>query len=472
MKRFLGPEAFALRPASIFAIGLALAAVVAWLWTNLCSFPWSAWNDLRLAPVLMAAKGVSPYALPHSGVATTWMYGPVPLWLWWPATLARDAVSAIMAAGVLNLALTLIAIALACWHWPAPGASRSARLTALAACIALWPDATFLFLQADNPAIAFGLIANTALAVRRERSSATTHWLIALATALALGSKQTAVALLGAQVVWLWSEQGRSAAVHHFVRTLAAAAVIAIVACAQFGFERMWLGAVRIPGALPWTSEPAARLAHLAPVLVVHLGLPLLLLAFSARRVLRTGHELRLPFLAWIASLALGLPSMMTVGGSTNSFHGFLLLLPPLAAATCAWAQNHRGGLVALAGVVVALVAARWASEPNRPVTPAVIALQQADQICRLYPHQVWFPWNPTVMYFAEGRFYHAEDGIHVRNLTGHPLSWSEFKAGLPADVRFVALRGPDWGFARTFTRGPSFEQHLGYWELWRWKEP
>ncbi len=474
MKRFLGSKALALPSVNIVALGLALVAVTAWLWTNLCGFPWSAWNDLRLAPVLMAANGVNPYALPDGGVATTWMYGPVPLWLWWPASLARDAVSAIMAAGVLNLTLTLAAIVFACWCWPVAGASRSARLTAIATCIALWPHATFHFLQADNPAVAFGLIANTALALtaRRGRPSTSANWLIALATALALGSKQTAVAMLAAQVIWLWSEQGRFAAVHHLVRTLAVASALAIVACAQFEFAGLWLGAFRIPAELPWTTEIDKRLLHLAPVLLLHIGGPLLLLAFSSARVLRPRHDLRLPFLAWIASLAPGLPAMMTVGGSTNSFHGFLLLLPPLAVAACVFAQHRRGGLVAMAGAVIALVAARWASAPNRPLTPAVIALQQADQICRLYPHQVWFPWNPTVMFFAEGRFYHAEDGLHVRNLTGRPLTLPQFKGGLPADVHFVALRGPDWGLARTFTRGPSSAQHLGYWELWRWQEP
>ncbi len=455
-----------------FATTAALAVAALWLWTNFCGFPWSAWNDLRLAPVFMAAHGVNPYAQAGAGIATTWLYGPVPLWLWWPATLAGDAVSAILAADALNLAYSLGAIAFACWRWPAAGASAAARGLALAMCIAAWPYSTFHYLQADNLAVAAGLVANTLLATRRP-SSAARGWLIAVVTALALGSKQTALGLLAAQTAWLWSEHGRTAAFHHLARTLTVAAGLAVLAGAQFGFASLWLGAVRIPGALPWTSEPVARLAHLAPMLIVHVGGPLLLLAFTAGRVLRSGHGLRLPFFAWIASLALGLPSLMTVGGSTNSFHGFVLLLPPLAVAACAWAQTRRTWVFAgVAGLVVALIAARWTSQINRPLAPVVVAHQQAGQLCRLYPGQVWFPWHPTVTYFTDGRFYHAEDGLQVRRLTGHPLSAQQLKAGLPPHPRFVALLGPDWGIAKSFTHAPNQEQRFGHWELWPWKEP
>ena len=94
--------------------GLAVAIAVVWLWINFCRFPASSWNDIRLAPVFMAAAGESVYTLPGAGVITTWMYGPVPLWLWSPALLGSSALSAIMIADFVNIMITLVAIALTC----------------------------------------------------------------------------------------------------------------------------------------------------------------------------------------------------------------------------------------------------------------------------------------------------------------------------------------------------------------------
>ncbi|HYD84323.1 MAG TPA: hypothetical protein VEA63_09725, partial [Opitutus sp.] len=185
----------------------------------------------------------------------------------------------------------------------------------------------------------------------------------------------------------------------------------------------------------------------------------------------RRGHVLRLPFLAWLSSLPLGIPAMMTAGGTINSFQGFVLLLPPVLVLLGTAALRRRSWFPAAAALSLALIGTRWAAQPNRPLLPATTALIQADQISRLYPAKIWFPWNPTVTYFSDGRFYHAEDGIYVRMLTGHRLSWRQLEQGLPSDIQYVALFGQNWGIAKSFAHGSSFEQQLGYWELWRWKE-
>ncbi len=99
--------------------GFAVALAVVWLWINYCRFPFYSWNDIRLVPVFMAAAGESVYTLPGEGVFTTWMYGPAPLWLWSPALLGSSAVSAILIADLINIVITVIAIALTCeWNQP------------------------------------------------------------------------------------------------------------------------------------------------------------------------------------------------------------------------------------------------------------------------------------------------------------------------------------------------------------------
>ena len=99
---------------------LAALAVVAWLWACWCLFPVKAWNDVRLVPAFALARGVPLYPGETSGAVGTWIYGPLPALLLWPATWASSAAQALLTAGALNLLLTVGAIAAVCAAWPAP----------------------------------------------------------------------------------------------------------------------------------------------------------------------------------------------------------------------------------------------------------------------------------------------------------------------------------------------------------------
>ena len=97
-------------PASIGSACLLLLAggtVVVWLWVCWCRFPASAWNDIRLAPAFMLRFGPTPYPSLAEGPVTTWIYGPVPLLLNLPATLAPTAALALLIAGAINIALAV-----------------------------------------------------------------------------------------------------------------------------------------------------------------------------------------------------------------------------------------------------------------------------------------------------------------------------------------------------------------------------
>ena len=66
-------------------IAAALAAALTWLWLSWCIFPLRSWNDIRLAPTFALKLGLPLYP-GADGAASTWMYGPLPVWLNWPAT--------------------------------------------------------------------------------------------------------------------------------------------------------------------------------------------------------------------------------------------------------------------------------------------------------------------------------------------------------------------------------------------------
>ena len=134
------------------------------------------WNDVRLAPSLALLRGVSFYPPQDAGAVTTWMYGPLPTLLWVPAVLASTAKGAVLAAGTLNLLFNLVAIGATAAFWPA-SLSRAQRFAAGLLAIVIWPFASFQYLQADNVAIALGLLANLVLV----RATRPWHrWLAAL----------------------------------------------------------------------------------------------------------------------------------------------------------------------------------------------------------------------------------------------------------------------------------------------------
>lgn len=421
----------------------------------------------------MTVHGEPVYSLPGAGVLNTWMYGPVPLWLWSPAALARDAITAVLAASALNAALSLGAIIATCLLWPAARATRAERWLAVALTCLVWPEPAFRFLQVDNLVVALGLLANLVLA--RTAGTDRSRWLAALATAGALGCKPTAVALLLGQLVWLGRAESGRAAGQHLGRTLASGAVLALAATAQFGARELWFGAVTIPSRLPWADAPLARLASLAPHLLAQWVAPLAVLSIAGRRWCATSPALRLPIAVWVGTLPFGLAGILTTGGTTNNLHGFQLLAPALLVVALGSAGRASARLPAVAAAVaVALLLARVASSDHVPLRPATARLRAADALVRAAPREVWLPWAPLVGYFATGRFDHAEDGIYVRFITGHPVSLTQARAHLPPEFSTLVLPagGGDWGVARKLAPEASTIDETGGWQVLRWAKP
>ncbi len=457
--------------ANLTWLGLAFAAAAAWVWINVCRFPASPWNDVRLAPVFMAAEGVPVYTLPGEGILSTWMYGPVPLWVWWPATLAGDALSALLSVGLLNALLTLAALAATCRWWPAPGISPMQRAFALAACLALWPDHAFRFLQADNVAVALGLLANLLLVTAPASGGRQTRtWLAALATATALGCKQTTLGLAVAQVIWLGFAQSPRAACVHLGRIAASGLVLLGLAMAQFGARELWFGLVTVPSSLPAVEDWAARLAAMGPHLVLQAALPLLVVAAARRVLVRRGDATALAMMTFLASLPLGLAGVLSTGGTINSFQGYQYLLPAFLLLALPKLITVRAPIL-LAGAILLAVVARIGLADFAPLRPAVAEVRQAQTLLAAQPGALWLPWNPLVTYFAEGRFDHAEDGLYVRFITGHPVSLQHARAGTPPDMRAMAFPSPamQWDVAARLAPPGAERVREGEWLVIRW---
>jgi hypothetical protein len=152
------------RATSVHAVllGAVTLAIVFRLWTSFCFFPLAEWNSVRLAPAFMLRFGPTPYPGLDNGPLTTWIYGPVPLLVNLPATLASDTISALSIAETINLLIAIIPVAATVFllDFSAAKISRPDRLWALFLCLALWPNTSLQYIQADNTALAFGLLGN------------------------------------------------------------------------------------------------------------------------------------------------------------------------------------------------------------------------------------------------------------------------------------------------------------------------
>lgn len=457
------------------AVLLGWAAVAWFLWHCWCAFPQHSWNELRLQPSFLFAQGIPVYAEEQGGPLTTWIYGPLPFLLLLPATIVSSASAALLWAGTINMGIIVGSLGVFCLKMPTPRAvGLLPRLGAWAACLACWPRSSFQYLQADNFAVAFTLLG--ALVLMRNPTRSSSHWLAAACSVAAAGCKQTALEGAAAQVVWLAITLGPREAFKQFGRLAVLGGLFGLLATSAFGFHQLWFNLVELPGKLPWDVDFIERLSLLAPALFAHFaGGGVILLLLAERRPIPPSEPVFLLLLCWLLAWPPGLASVLKLGGSWNSLHSGLYLLPAL------WlhlGQRVSAGSpfsilsVATTCAAVLIAGARIGMTPAFANKPLTEHLQQASFLAREFPGQIWFPWNPIVTYYEEQRFDHTEDGLVIRQLARPTLSEPQLLAHLPPRWHATAMRTTenDWGLARRL--GPASEvqsTEVGLWQLRIW---
>jgi hypothetical protein len=451
-------------PTQLSAV-LILALCGFWLWVEWCRFPWAPWNDIRLFPAFMAAAGESVYSPHGHGIIGTWMYGPMPIWLFQPATWMPDIVTATLTAGIINIGLQVTAIACACLCWPAPDLNRWHRLMAFGMVVAVWPEAGWRFIQADNYAVSFGLISGCFLLQSHEKPAY--GWFAAVAAAMSVACKQTSLGIPFAQLTWVAVVHGRHALKDHSLRLLAAGAAILVITLFTFDPAGLWYTMITLPGSLPFAESTGERLVDLLPLLLVHGGIPPLLF-FAWRKKTAPCAGLKLACFLWVFSLPLGAVSILKIGGTINSLQGLQLALPALALGIIARLAS-RPWVPLLPMIFVGIILClRLTLLPRITATPLVDHLKEGVLLARTYPDALWFPWNPLVTYYAEKKFSHVEDGFYVRQLAGRPVTYAHAREYLP--VHFAGIAEPvgvnGWGISEKMLAARVEEQTAG--SFWR----
>ncbi|HUL54556.1 MAG TPA: hypothetical protein VLT83_14225 [Opitutaceae bacterium] len=465
------------RLASGLVFAAATAAVALWLWSCLCRFPVHGWNAIRLAPSFMWWAGVTPYPGPSAGPVTTWIYGPLPLILQWPATLMGGATSALLAAGVINLLLAVAPLAVAIRAQAAPATSRQTRLAALLLTLACWPAVNLIFCQAGNAAIACGLLAGAVVAGAAPRDSARL-WTAAALAALALWSRQTELGPVLGQIAYLGLRHGRRAALTQTLRAAAAGGFFGLVFGGVFGAEGLIYNMFVIPAALPFVTfadkvKSLVYTGDIAAYLLAYLIVPAVVVGVRVRRFLHRDHPALAPVLVFAWSVPFDLAGFFTVGGNVNSFHAAVYLLP--AAALWLVERSQRAGAWSGAvpvGLALALALQGMPLGPL-PMKPQLTGLRQGAALARQLPGQIYFPWNPLLTYFSDGRFYHVEDGLITRSIAGRPVPPAVVKSGLPPALCVVAYhRYAIESFVRALIPPNARRDAFGEWILFSWPPP
>jgi hypothetical protein len=455
------------------SLSLGAAAVGLWLWGCFCMFSTGGWNAVRLAPSFMWRAGVNPYPGPLAGPVTTWVYGPLPIIVQWPATLAHDAASALLAGGIINLILLSVPMALAVQLQAKPDTSITTRVWAFLLALACLPAVDLIYHQADNTAIACGLLAGVLLTGAGPHDQVRL-WTAAAVATLALWAKQTEFGPVLGQIIYIGFRYGKRAAAAQVLRAAATGGLAGLVFCSVFGTEGLAYNMFIVPAGFP-LLEPAAKLVHplyLGSVLT-YVVAPALLIILQAPRLFRRDHPALAPVLVFACSIPFNLAGFLPIGGNVNSLHGVIYLLP----AAALWLAARRPGSgtwpwrapVALTAVLALQIAGQW----PLPLHPQQTGLHQGAALARLLPGQVYFPWNPLLTYFSEGRFYHVEDGLIVRSLAGRPVPPSVVKAYLPPRMCVVAYhRYTIDGYVLGLIPADARRAIFGEWVLLSWTPP
>lgn len=451
----------------------AMAVLIFRWWTSFCFFPLPEWNSIRLAPTFMLRVGQNPYPILDGGPVTTWIYGPLTLLINLPTTLAGNGVSALLLAGAINLLVAIIPAVVAIAGIVAAGrdVTRVDRLWAVLLCFAVWPNTSLHYIQADNVAVAFGLLSNVWLARSRTGEMAPLVF-AALTAALAFWSKQTALGLVLGQVAWLMFTRGFRAGCRYAGLYVACGAALGVLFVAWFGLEGLWLNLIEIPARLPWCASFAERTRELWMHIAGYVVVPALGLVVFRKSVWKKDSIWLLPAFTWLCLVPTAATAIYKVGGATNSLNAFLYLLPPAAFTLVLLLKrlSPREAYAWSAACVLGIVTQQLASSPLLSLRPLTGHLRDAEYLAANSPGRIYFPWHPLVTFFSEKRFYHTEDGLATRELAGVVTSKEAIAASLPPRWSQTAILGwREQGFFRRL-QPPSADKHfVGKWTLYAW---
>ena len=414
---------------TFFVVGAGLLAL---FWSVLCTVPGVPWNAPRLAPSFALAEGLPIYTLRSSGAQLGWVYGPIFPLVFWPVTLIPNLTVSLMMAGALNAVILVMPIFLVV-RVATGRRTGVARLATLLGAVLLMSNAVtqtaFFYVHVDAVCIAFGLAAAGALHAATRGVKAGWH-LAALAVVLAIWTKQLAIALVPAMIIWLWRE-GWSGQISSWLKWVVIyGAAVSLVFFLAFGTEQLVFNMLFVIGRGPSKADLAVLGSTVWELIAggwfwwLTLGLVWLFTRLVAGAALPAPAASLARLLVWMAAwqAPLGLAAAMKIGGGNNSFHAIHYGLAAALVAGAGWLVQigalpdrrtwlHAMWFCAFIGLVgvgagfkfVLRRDAVW--QPNRE-SERLLAYAKGR------PGRLYLPWNPLVTILSDHKVYPFDDAL------------------------------------------------------------
>lgn len=436
------------------ALAGVAAALVALLWSAICTTPAVPWNPARLAASAALMEGLPLYALRDSGLHLGWFYGPgFPVW-YLPVMWLGNITLLHLAAGVWNAVTYLLPLLLALRAGGVRG--RHLAVYGLFGTALLFGHGVtyrnFIFVHVDVVALALGVLACLALHRAMIRNQSAWLHVAAFAAVSAAWSKQIAIALLPALLMWCWRHGGRKMAGRFFLWLVLHGATVTLVVFVWFGTEEVLFNTVLIHLRNPSVGGWPLLWVRLVELLAASVAwLPLLLCGVWLGW---RGDGIKLPsesralvgLFCTVAlwQLPLGLSATIKEGGGLNSLHslhylmlGGLIWLAFRVPAALLVRPQLRGVAVAMlwlgplaAGFWFAhQTGARWL--PHR-------GQEELVRLARERPATFYFPWNPLVTVREEGRIQPLDNALFCLWLAGLEPPAERIRAALPSKAVIV----------------------------------
>jgi len=429
--------------------------------------PFRDWDAIRLVPAFALAHGSPIYDNPSSGPMLDFLYGPVTALAYWPATVMRNPLSAVLFAKGLTFVYFFVPVLLFL-RWDNKRRKRpavEALFLFIGFCLftadSLVLSSSAYYNHSDAPVLGLAALGCWVLLDRTKGSRLAAFIMSGVLIALAVWTKQPAIPMLLVLPLYVGLAEGQDAFCQCALAFGVSMSVISALFLCVFHPHDLWYNLVVSPShhPIPWGIIGGAGRAIREFIweckwAVLGILFGLLYTVLLEPKTPRSSPRTWLQENGWVllvmigcAELPLAIPARMILGGWVNSF-SFSYYFWVLA---LLWMISQRlyQPMVKLAMVLLAVgsvavltpdlayyylhLADKIANLPNNPQS---IAYRYAQ----CHPGEVYFPWNILSSYMAEGRFYHFGYGFVDRDENGKPVSRIQLQDGLPEHLRWVAF--------------------------------
>lgn len=413
------------------------------LWGYAMMTPAIEWNAARLFPTMLLAAGRSPYFPAMQGPATGWIYGPVMPLLHLPAALAPTITSAMLVSAWINAAVFLLPILLVADYAARQCGLTPERLAVAVAGVGLllaWRSLNNYLLCIECDQVAIGLALLSCLCLAREQLIGA-----AALAVLAVWTKQIAIAVPAAHLLYLLAGKRRSAALRYLEWFGGIGVAVSAVFVGAFGLAPLVFNLWIVPAGghlkdwrTVWLANPWLFVREAGPSAVVAAGCWRLAGGFA--RWPRVNALAKALLTLALCQVPLGLLGADKLGGGDNSFHADATLYALAVVCAIGLAATRRATIrrrhftwAATAAAVLGMAVTVTAYPVRLRPDPHLAA---ARMLATRYPGRIYFPGDPLVTWWTERKAYHLEYGLIDQAVAGYPVSARRYWKYLPADLR------------------------------------